>query len=171
MRVVVAAAGQGRPDFVGSVHPATAAALAEYAPEAEVRYVGGDELAYWGLLGELWADAEPFVLIEHDVEIDGATLAQLESCPELRCAFPYLLRSDELTTAPWCEAWAEALLGCVRFSGELIRAHPDAVTAIPAAGRQWKVLDVRLAAQLRRRGVTTHRHSPAVRHHHRGAWA
>lgn len=104
-------------------------------PGAEWYDVSGDDHAYWRLLRDVWADGETFAVVEHDVQCRPDVFEQFEACPEPWCVFPY---------TPIChwacqEAWAN-MLGCTRFTAELIAACPDAVSSIPEELRLWNNL-------------------------------
>jgi hypothetical protein len=139
-------------------HPDTVAG----APSnAEWFDVSEDRYAYWRMMCEVWADGEGFLVVEHDVVCRPDILVQIEACPEPWCAFPY----DDMCHWECMEAWSNTL-GCTRFATELVRAVPDAVTAIYDQQRQWLNLCDYIGANLRRVGYTHHWHFPAVRHHH-----
>jgi hypothetical protein len=138
-------------------HPST---LLGAPAGAEWHYVGQDDHAYWRLLGDLWAAGEAFLIVEHDVVCRPDVVEQVANCPEPWCAFPY----DDMCHWECMEAWRNTL-GCTRFSAEIIRAVPDAVTAIEGRYRDWHVLCDGLGRNLRR-CFTHHWHMPAVRHHH-----
>lgn len=147
------------------LHPLTERALAQYAPDAEMHYLGTRHDAYRELLEEVWRDGEAFVIVEHDVEIAEGVIPDFEACPEPWCARPYVVGSDP-------NGFIEASLGCTRFSAELIAAVPDAISGLPV--RDWRRIDCELSPRLRQAGYAPHVHLPAVLHHHRyptgGGW-
>src|SRR6185437_4434063 len=64
-------------------------ALERYAPNTEFVALGENTSAYWPMLCRLWSEREPFVLVEHDVEIHERTIRALTYCPQPWCVFPY----------------------------------------------------------------------------------
>ena len=139
-------------------HPDT---IAGAPPGAEWVRVSEDRFAYWRLLCRLWADGEGFMVLEHDVVCRPDVLDQFGTCDEPWCAFPYA----DMCCAACVEKWRNTL-GCTRFSAEIIRAVPDAVSGITPGMRDWHCLCNGLGAALRTAGFTHHWHAPPVRHHH-----
>ena len=147
--------------------------MAGAPPAAEWHDVSADGDAYWRLLCDVWSDGESFLIVEHDVVCRPDVLEQVEACPEPWCTFGY-----EPICHPEClEAWAN-MLGCTRFSADLIAAAPDAVSSIPPELRDWHNLCDHLAGDkvngtpaplrpgsLRAAGFTHHWHTPPVTHH------
>lgn len=141
--------------------------------------VSGDDEAYWRLLRDVWADGESFVVIEHDVVCRPDILEGFESCPEPWCAHRYA----DMCHPECAEAWAN-MLGCTRFTADVIAAVPDAVTSItnPAfrnwhnvcdgiagpmphpdhPGAVWLAEQPGLGNTLRGNGFTHHWHEPNV---------
>ena len=153
-------------------HPVVEAA----AIGAEWHDVSADDRAYWRLMCSLWEAGESFLVIEHDVVLRPDVLTQFEECPEPWCAFGY----SDICHVECMEAWANTL-GCTRFTGELIRATPDAVSSIPPSERGWPNLCDHIAGDkfhgtpcelrpgsLRYTGFSHHWHYPAVEHLHGG---
>jgi hypothetical protein len=156
------------------LNPATSAALDRFAPEAEYVDVSASDDAYHALLARLWADGEGIVNVEQDVEIHADVLPQFEACPEPWCSFPYgtphPLRPSDPT---WMASlWSAQAIGCVRWSADVLREHPDVLETIPPGSRAWPTLDLHICAELQRRGIAgPHRHGPPpVRHWHPPAW-
>lgn len=142
------------------VHPLTVAGVPVDAVWADVT---GSPIAYFALLLAVWSLGESFALLEHDVVCRPDVIAAFEECPEPWCTYGY---SD--ICHPGCmDAWANAL-GCTRFSGEAVRAVPDAVSAIPADNWDWHNVCDGLGANLRAAGLKHHWHYPWVEHHHMG---
>ena len=121
---------------------------------------------------------EPFVLVEHDVEVHARVLPELEECTEPWCTFPFarLLPGPHST---WDgEGWGpgiallERSLGCVRFSVKLMAAEPDLMVELGemsiggTAPGHWKRLDDGIAQLLDNRRYGVHVHHPEVKHHH-----
>lgn len=117
---------------------------------------------YWRSLCSWWAKCatsrSDLMVVEHDVVIHEGVFRQFNECREPVCAFSYWLGGDY-----------DVGLGCVRFRGEFIRMHPDAVER---AGRlvddglcvpgHWKRMDTRMW----RVTEAPHRHDPPVKHLH-----
>lgn len=124
--------------------PATRAAV----PDA--RFVAVDAAdGYRLLLADLWAEGEPFTLVEHDVAPTRDQLAQLEECPRPWCHYGYF-------PGHWIPVF-----GCARFSAELIAGTPG-VWDNPSW--PWSQLDMKFATAARELGWRAHWHSPHVRH-------
>jgi hypothetical protein len=140
------------------LHPLCERALAKYAPDAEMHYLGTRHDAYRDLLEEAWAGGEGFLVVEHDIEIRAGLVDELEACPEPWCAVPYVVGSDP-------NGFIESSLGCTRFSTALLAAVPAAISGLPV--RDWRQLDCELSPRLRTAGYVPHVHLPAVPHHHR----
>lgn len=143
-----------------SLYPETRAALAADGWDAEYADVSGSVTAYADLLESVWALGETVIVVEQDIVPWPGALAILRDCPSPWCGFAY-----ELGTG--YEAW----LGCTKFEGRLMLAHPDAfalIDAMPSDGvhpRLWSRLDTRLTAVLLGRGADPiHVHWPPVGH-------
>lgn len=123
----------------GEPHPDTTAALARWPGSIELVDVSESPYAYAQLLRELWADAEDFLLVEHDVVPGPGAIAQMAACPNPYCAAPY----------PWTTTLGPAL-GFTRFRSLLLRCYPSAAEIacrLPSAygdPGHWRQLDVRL---------------------------
>lgn len=140
-------------------------------------HLGTDD-SYWGLLSRLWARAEPFILVEHDIEVHPRALPELEACSEPWCLFPF----SRLLPGPhssWDgEGWSAGIplldksLGCVRWSVELMTGEPDVMEVVGTMScggsppKHWCRLDDAIAQVLERRGYHPHIHHPEVTHHH-----
>lgn len=117
------------------------------------------DIAYYAALHDWWAAGETFMVLEHDVLCRPDIIEQLARCSSPWCAFPY---------TPFChrecwDAWGN-MLGCTRFTAELIAQVPDAVSSIPREGWGWQNVCDGLGQNLRRAGFTHHWHEPAVAH-------
>jgi hypothetical protein len=159
----------------GRRHPLVDAA----APEGTEWYdVGGDDLAYWRLMCELWEQCrdsgDDLLVLEHDVICRPDVVEQFEACDCNWGAFGY----SSMCHRECLDAWAN-LLGCTRFRNELIRAVPDAVSAISRPEHlDWHNLCDGIGGNhpkmpgyspdenwgLRAAGFTHHWHWPAVDH-------
>ncbi len=140
-----------------ALHPATVAAAPPDAIWVDVR---SSTHAYFAALASWWADGDTFAVLEHDVLCRLDVIAELEACPELWCLYGY----DPMCHPACQEAWRNQL-GCTRFRAEILAAVPDAVSGIPADGRDWHGVCDGLGNNLRAAGFTHHWHGPAVEHH------
>jgi hypothetical protein len=150
MRVVMPVAGERQDERAW-------AALVAQAPHAERVDVSGSPTAYYELIASLWAGAEDFAIVEHDVTIAEGTIAALEACPEAWCSCPSAPRSerwanvlarhpDDAPPAEWKplveDGYLAGMLQCVRFRRELMLAQPDLVADIRLSRRFWDALDL-----------------------------
>lgn len=135
--------------------PRTDQALSAYAPEAKRIYVGASRYDYWRLLVRLFSDEEPFMLIEHDIEIHETVIGETSQCPEPWCAWPYWSLGQLLPEA----------FGATRFQGEAL-AIGRRVLAGPAP-HPWNRLDLPVADHMKASGLRVHHHEPHVLHHER----
>lgn len=158
LRIICPFVHGDEPGVERGLHPLTEQALARYAPDAEMHYVGTRHDAYRELLEEAWAARESFLVVEHDIEIRAGLVEELDACPEPWCAAPYVVGSDP-------NGFIESSLGCTRFSAELLRDAPQIISGLPV--RDWRRLDCEISPRLRTAGYEPHVHLPAVLHHHR----
>jgi hypothetical protein len=93
------------------LHPVTAAALRQHAPQAELVDVSGSPFRYGQELTARWDGAGDLLNVEHDIEITGRVLPELASCSGDWCVFTYWLRC-------WIGIDAQGL-GCTRFSARV----------------------------------------------------
>lgn len=147
------------------LHPATARALAAWAPHAELVDVSGDFTANWRHIAERWDGTADLVHVDHDVEIRADCLPSLDACPE-----------------PWCSYLFPGIgggfdypgLGCTRFRRELQELVP--VSEMLAqygscwecrgeVAECWRHVDGKMADAFTARGMAVHRHGPPLRHH------
>lgn len=145
------------------LHPVTARRLNRYAPGHErVRLDPGDDEAYWRVLADAWAGTNDLVVVEHDIGIHGQVLPGFAACWQPWCGHAYRLHRE-----------TRMCLGCTRFTAELQGAEPDLLEVVgkdtsgEAPPKVWWRLDVRLQAELERRGYRQHEHLPQVAHYHR----
>ena len=117
--------------------------------------------AYQSLMEAEWQRPGDLVVIEHDIGIHAGVMPGFRDCPEPWCGHPYAIGEQLLVC-----------LGCTRFRAELKTAVPDLFTMIDALpfdgapARDWRRMDVRLAAVLNMAGYKVHRHDPPVTHYH-----
>ncbi len=133
------------------LRPETRAAV---PPGAVLTWVGSHEHNYWGLLADLWARGDTFIVVEHDIVPHASALRELDACPSEWCAFPYQVGDGMETTA----------LGCTKFGAGLIARHPDLLRSIGPRHRSWRGLDSLVVGGLHQRREKEHVHGPAVRH-------
>lgn len=118
--------------------------------------------AYARLLVSLWAEPGDLVICEQDVIPPPGSLKKLLRCKPLWCVHHYEGRYSEMDDA----------LGLVRFSADLKRAYPHAMTAALCGGvgghtwPHWRSCDQLIARWLRHQGLTPHRHRPDAVHLH-----
>ena len=132
--------------------------------------MGRDPFSYGRLLDRLWHDGETFLLVEHDVELTGAALAEAIDCPCWWSVAPY---TGEGITHVQASLIVQSL-GCVRFRSELMAAAPgaiaqansvrDAASAVCPPGH-WKCLDGRILSSLGLDGFRPHQHDEVPHHH------
>lgn len=153
------------------VHQDTRAALEPFGDRVEYVDVSGHEGALWGLFRDLWAAAEDFILLEHDIVPRQTTIERFDRCPESWCSCSYTWRwkpayhwlTDRSTKV------LNASLGCVRFRAELLEDCPELGTdailqevvegLAPGAPLPWPFVDsVFLAVMYGRRRYAVHEH-------------
>lgn len=152
-----------------AIHPLANAALQRLAPEAERVDVSASTEAYYRLVAELWHAGDDFLLIEHDIELTEAALAQALDCPCIWSTSPYRGPGTSYEGA----TVLTGSLGCTRFRAELIAAVPGALAEVgnvddggPAVPlRDWRRLDARLLGVLMAHGYAPHVHAEVIHHH------
>lgn len=121
--------------------------------------------AYFHLIAALWAGREPFLLVEHDIEIADRPLRQAKHCKCWWSVSPYAggFGPDELL---------DGSLGFTRFRTQLMDAVPDLMARAERSPgphgpveRNWRCLDARILGALRAAGHRPHVHDPVVQHH------
>ena len=119
---------------------------------------------YFDLISMLWADAEDFALVEHDVVVAPTTLDELSACPHDWCGFPHLYGIG-------AGAVLTHSLGCVKFGADLIARNPDAMVRVGVMSdaqhgkRHWCRIDSWLqGVVLPGEGEVKHEHLPPVQH-------
>lgn len=115
--------------------------------EAEYVDVTGRGSGYPDLFRQLWADGEPFILVEHDILPWHGALNLLDECEEPYCGFVYQVRNH-------LETW----LGCTKFEPARLGEVP-----LPPELDFWQ-FDVPVTAELANAGYRKHVHGPAVVH-------
>jgi|WetSurMetagenome_2_1015567.scaffolds.fasta_scaffold227392_2 hypothetical protein len=115
------------------------------------RYVELDaSFAYDALIRRLWAEGEPFILVEHDILPWPGAVQQMWTCDRPWCAFEYLMMG-ELRVA----------LGCTKFDPARLGPLPLPQEPVP-----WRTMDWHIIDTLATRGECSHLHEPAVSHLH-----
>ena len=147
-----------------AVHPRTVAGAPADAVWLDV---SSSPIAYYGALLDIWERGETFAMLEHDVVCRPDVIAAFENSTAPWECFGYsdICCQDEHGRSPCMEAWRN-LLGCTRFSKEIIEAVPDAVSSIPRDNWDWHNVCDGLGANLRAAGFTHRWCFPAVEHHH-----
>ena len=134
----------------------------------------GDVEAYFRALCALWAAAEDFLIVEHDMVPTLEAVQAMDGCPKWWCVNPY-----------GCNEWGtlvEVAFGFTRFRRQLMEAEPDAMEAtveisdvgaglIVSGGQRWPArhfqgLDCRFDRVLGGRGYRQHAHDPPIEHLH-----
>ena len=108
----------------------------------------GDVYAYDRLFRRLWAEGEPFVIVEHDNLPWPGAVQRLWECDRPWCANEYLMLG-ELRVA----------LGCTKFDPSRLGDCPLTGDAKPWNRMDWFVID-----ELTTRYASSHLHEPAVAH-------
>lgn len=119
----------------------TVDAVIEQAPHAEFFDVSARPDSYYEMFRRVWADAQDFVLIEHDIVIRPGTIEALDACPEPWCACPIGVEAKR-------SGRDEAYFQCNRWRREMMLERPD-VTEIPIQRRHWGTLDAFFLARMR----------------------
>jgi hypothetical protein len=105
------------------------------------------EYAYDRLFRSLWAEGEPFIVVEHDVLPWPGALQQLWQCDCAWGAFQYFIFGE-----------LRVQLGCAKFDPSRLGDCPlDEL--VP-----WQRLDWAVMTALVERGHSGHLHTPAVTH-------
>ena len=117
-----------------------------------------DEDSYFQLFECLWdrGKGDSFTIVEHDIVTWPGAIAEIESCPEQWCTFPY-----------YCSVgWIVDGLGCTKFGRDLIASHPDFLKPpFPPCcqhTRHYCGLDRLIAHRMQELGIKPHVHSPGV---------
>jgi hypothetical protein len=106
------------------------------------------EFAYDRLIRRLWAEGEPFVIVEHDILPWPGAVQQLWTCERSWCAFAYFIFGE-----------TRVQLGCVKFDPARLGTCP-----LPDEPVSWTRLDWAVITALVARGESGHLHEPAVSH-------
>jgi len=118
-----------------------------------------DNLAYGRLLVELWEAHETFVVIEHDIIPWPWAVDSMLRCANHWCRYPYRQHGGYA-----------AGFGCMKIEGSLADQYPRLVAEVaardahPWPAGDWRIIDVVIDMELRRRGVEPHEHLPGVAH-------
>ena len=146
-------------------HPDAMAALAAYAPQADIVPLEQDDTyGYWREIRARWTGERDLIIIEQDNLIGESTIASLENCPEPWCIFAYPIFRDQVRL--------KYGLGCTKVSAaaqrlatiELIEKSFWLCAACQGAGCWWH-LDGRVTEVLRGRGYAPHIHGDITHLH------
>jgi len=151
------------------IREATVDALAALERPVDYWDVSVDVEAYWRLLCGLWAAAEDFLIVEHDMVPTPAAVDEMDACPQPWCTNPYA--ANEYGTL------IEVAFGFTRFRRRIMLAEPDAMEAtvdVPVMvnghmwpARHWNGLDCRFDNVLGGRRIwRQHAHLEVVDHLH-----
>ena len=145
-------------------HPDAMAALAKYAPQAEIVDVSEDNFAYWREISARWKGERDLIIIEQDIEISADTVRELEECDQDWCCFAYPIFRTKVRL--------RLGLGCTKISAAAqrkvtARAVADGFTTCATCKGQgcWWHLDGRVARMLKRGGFFPHVHGEVIHHH------
>ena len=154
----------------GRLWPATAASLAEHAPDALIIPIPADDITRpWSDYAERWG-TDDLVVIEQDVVIHADVLPGFERCPEPFCLYP----GRHYTTGG---GWMKTGILCNRFRREFMEAVPvEAVEAIYGCcpdcrgvnPKCWRHLDGKVREAGEAAGFKIHVHWPSVGHRDEG---
>ena len=130
-------------------------ALQQDGIDARFEFMAGDD-SYYGLMADLWARRETFVIVEHDIVVWPGAIQALENCPEPWCTYPYYSSVG----------WILDGLGCTKFGAELLKRFPDyLLEPFPDCCRHTRFycgLDRLIAHRAEQLGLKPHVHSPGV---------
>ena len=148
-----------------NLHPATKAALAAFAPDAEMADTSASIYAYWEAISSRWTGADDLLIIEQDIEIHAGVLPGLAACPRPWCVYPYQIH-DRGTLLDFG-------LGCTRFragaqqavSTGAIQSQPGECSECHGAPGCWRHLDCKITWAMHAAGITQCVHWPGVQHH------
>jgi len=147
-----------------SPHEQAMAALGDYAPQAEVLDVTGDNYAYWNAIAERWTGERDLIIVEQDIEIGPDTITTMESCKQDWCCYAYPIFRTKVRL--------RVGLGCVKISAAAQRRIPvkniaegfESCAQCRGKGCWWH-LDGRVAHMLKRAGYFPHVHGDVTHHH------
>jgi len=141
--------------LVGHTHPPTVAyvdlVLRQERIVAEFHELQEPE-AYWHMFWHAWEQGEGFVNVEHDIIPWPGALTRLWGCTRDWCYYPYLVSGGY---------FRQVMLGCVKFSSQLIADTPELWSQITPT---WRTLDTQLEYELLSAGYVPHMHWPPVAH-------
>lgn len=150
------------PWVAGGLNAATVDAVAASGlPSQLVEMRGQDD--YHNLIADLWHDGETFLTVEQDIVPAAGALEEMANCPEPWCAFAY----------EYPPFGHYAGMGCAKFSADLIKRFPDALSATGTwvdekhPAKHWCRVDGWLKKYLMDHGQRQHIHG-LVTHHHKG---
>ena len=101
------------------LYPSARRALAQYAPDAELVDVSGDDYGYWEQIRGRWTGETDLLLVEQDVELTDQVMPQLGECASLWCTFGYVYWRTWPPSTDAC--------GCARYTARLQRDIPAEV--------------------------------------------
>jgi hypothetical protein len=148
-----------------NLHPATAAALARWAPDAEFVDVSATAGTYSRTLLEHWTGEDDLVTVEHDIEIHAGVIPAFESCGEPWCTFGYYIFPEPH------RGICNYGLGCAKFSAQMqrdidfSRVLTEECPACHFRHIGWQGIDNRLRALAGERGLSPHVHGEVAHHH------
>lgn len=108
--------------------------------------------SYPELFRRLWAEGEPFVIVEHDILPWPGAIAELDD-DGAWCGFCYAVPGG-----------LDAFLGCTKIDPSAI----DFPAALELESATYQHCDIEIAGAFQRAGVFMHHHGPPVVHLHAG---
>jgi hypothetical protein len=146
------------------MHPAAARSLADFAPQAELVDVTGDDHAYWREIRARWDGTEDLVIVEQDIEIAEGVIESMAECDQDWCCYAYRIFRTKVRLRDG--------LGCTKFSAALQRkinaryiAEGFALCKNCKGQGCWYHIDCRIAGLLRQEGYKPHVHGDVIHHH------
>lgn len=106
------------------------------------------EYAYDRLFRRLWAEGQPFVIVEHDILPWPGAVQAIWTCDRPWCGYQYLIFGQ-----------MRVQLGCVKFDPARLGDCP-----LPDIPMAWHSLDWAVIQSMASRGESGHLHEPAVSH-------
>jgi hypothetical protein len=142
------------------LRPEVCQPLSEQGHDVTFVDVSGSDEDYWQLMADLWAQAETFVIVEHDVIVRDGAIDELVECEQDWCGFPVSYCGTEY-----------AGLACTKFTAGLIARYPDALERVAEIEdadhkpKHWCRLDGWLKSYvLEPGGERMHVHGPVLEH-------
>ena len=154
----------------GKLWPATAASLAEHAPDTLIIPIDpGDITQPWTTYASWWGK-DDLAVIEQDIVVHAGVIPGFADCPEPWCLYPFRHYARG-------GGFMDSGIGCNRFRREFMEAVPvEAVEAVPGSCHDcngvntkcWRHLDGKVREAGEAAGFKIHVHWPSVGHRDEG---